>query len=191
MTQRLALIRTLLFIALCAFFHKGNAQKIIADYDSRLDFKRFRTYSWLAPGDSVLNRYRSDKVFAGTITYAANQELKNKGMKIDTLKPDAIFVFETNVKDITIYTQGATLSMGVSAMGPGYYVNGSAPVAGGKITESTMEGGTLMYVMYDTSTGKLVWSGKVEKKFHMSDDIQRMINDYTKRIFKKLPIKNK
>ena len=107
------------------------------------------------------------------------------------LQPQAIFVFDTMVKDFTVYKQGATLSLGVAVAGQGYYVGGSAPVAGGKITESTIQGGALLYATYDSGSKRLVWSGRVEKEFKMSDDIQKMIFDYTKMIFKKLPIKNK
>jgi hypothetical protein len=70
-------------------------------------------------------------------------------------------------------------------------VGGSAPVAGGKITATSMEDGTLKYSMYDTQTKKLVWSGSVEKTFSMADDIEKILADYTTRIFKKLPIKKK
>ena len=166
-------------------------QKVSADYDSKADWSHFKTYAWLAPGDSVLNRYRVDKLYGGTITYDANLELKNKGMKIDTLNPDAIFVFDTMVNNFTEYKQGATLSVGVAVAGPGYYVAGSAPVAGGKITEYTVTGGVLVFAMYDTRTHKLVWSGRAEKKFSMAEDIPKMITYYTKLIFKKLPIKHK
>jgi hypothetical protein len=167
------------------------AQSVKTDYDTQTDFKKFKTYAWLAPGDSVLNRERIDKVYGGTITYVANQELKNRGLKMDELQPDAIFVFYTSVEEIIKYSQSPTLSVGVGVAGPGYYVGGSAPVAGGKITATSMEDGTLKYSMYDTQTKKLVWSGSVEKTFSMADDIEKILADYTTRIFKKLPIKKK
>ena len=86
---------------------------------------------------------------------------------------------------------GATPSVGVAVAGPGYYVGGSAPVAGGKITESTEQGGTLLYAMYEASNRKLVCTGRVQTKFKMSDDIQKLISNYTVKIFKKFPVKKK
>lgn len=169
----------------------GHAQSVVSDYDTETDFKKIKTYAWLAPGDSVLNRYRSDKLYGGTIMHAANQELNSRGLKGDTLDPDAIFVFYTSVEEITTYSQSATLSLGVGVAGPGYYVAGSAPVAGGQITVSTEEDGILKYVMYDTETRKLIWSGMVEKQFKMSDDIEKILTDYTAKIFKKYPLKKK
>lgn len=166
-----------------------HAQSVKTDYDTQTDFSKFKTYAWLAPGDSVLNRERIDKVYGGTITHAANQELTARGLKLTSENPDAILMFLTSVHEVTTYSQSPTLSVGVGVAGPGYYVGGSAPVAGGKITASTSEDGTLKYMMYDTGTGKLVWSGMVQKSFKMSDDIQQLLRDNTVKIFKKLPLK--
>jgi hypothetical protein len=181
----------LLLVAVAALVSTLKAQAVVSDQNTSTDFKQFKTYAWLAPGDSVLNRYRSDKLYGGYIVYAANKELANRGLKVDTLKPDAIFVFYTTVEEITTYSQSATLSMGVGVAGPGYYVSGYAPVAGGKITANTEEEGVLKYVMYDTKTGKLVWTGMVEKTFNLTDDIEKIISDYTVKIFKKYPVKGK
>lgn len=169
--------------------HPLLAQSVKSDYDTQIDFKKFKTYAWLAPGDSVLNRERLDKVYGGTITHAANQELKARGLTVSTESPDAIFMFLTSVEEVTTYSQSPTLSVGVGVAGPGYYVGGAAPVAGGKITATTKEDGTLKYMMYDTGTGKLVWSGAVHKTFKMSDDLQKLLRDNTVAIFKKYPVK--
>jgi len=182
------IILTALFLYL---FIPASAQSVKTDYDTKIDFKKFKTYAWLAPGDSVLNRYRSDKLYGGTIIYYANQELKSRGMRLDSLRPDAIFVFYTSVEEITTYSQSTTLSVGVGVNGLGYYVGGAVPVAGGHITASTIEDGTLKFAMYDTETRALVWSGMAEKQFKLSDDVEKILEDYTSRIFKKYPIKKK
>jgi len=167
----------------------GNAQKISADYDLKNDFNQYQTYAWLSPGDSVLNRYRRDKLYCGYITYSANNELKSRGLQMDTLKPDLIVVFNTSVQEITKYSESPTLSIGVGVAGPGYYVSGYAPVAGGKITATVEEDGILSYDMYDTRTGKLVWTAHANKSFLFSDDIEKIIGEVTEKIFKKLPIR--
>jgi hypothetical protein len=182
-TLRILLITTCTFVFLTA-----KSQSITSDRNTQTDFKKFKTYAWLAPGDSVLNRYRRDKLYSGAITYAANQELNKRGLKMDTV-PDAIFIFYTGVEEITLYSQSPTLSVGVGVAGPGYYVAGSAPVAGGKITATTVEDGTLKFVMYDTETKKIVWSGMANKQFKLSDDVEKLIMDYTAKIFKKFPVK--
>jgi hypothetical protein len=184
---------TLLRAASCAVFifitSNALAQSVKYDYNTNTDFTKYKTYAWLAPGDTVFNKYRTEKVYAGLITLSANEELAARGLKQVNENPDAIFIFYTSVEEFTKYSQGATLSMGVAVAGPGYYAAGSAPVAGGKITASTMEDGTLSYAMYDYKTTKLIWSGRVEKSFKPSDDVQKLITYNTTQIFKKLPIK--
>lgn len=164
-------------------------QKITVDYDTKADFTKYKTYAWLAPGDSVLNRYRSEKLYGGYINYSANKELTSKGLRMDTLHPDAIFVFQTEIAEINEYSVSPTLSVGVGVAGPGYYVGGYAPVAGGKVTVSTTEDGKIVYAMYDTQTQKLIWTGSAEQTFSMADDVQKIIGKVTNSIFKKLPIK--
>ncbi|MEJ1240943.1 DUF4136 domain-containing protein [Chryseolinea sp. T2] len=181
------LILALLGNVLCNLSLHG--QSITSDHDTHIDFKKFKTYAWLAPGDSVLNRYRRDKLFSGSITYAANAELKSRGMAMDTLKPDAVFLFFTSVEEITTYSQTPTLSLGLGVAGPGYYVAGSAPVAGGKIIEKTEADGVLKFAMYDTETRKQVWTGMVNKTFNPSDDVSELVMEYTAKIFKKYPLK--
>ncbi len=171
-----------------------QAQSVKSDFSTNIDFSKYKTYAWLAPGDSVLNRPAKQKLFGGYIEKAANEELKSRGLKLVNEKPDLVMMFFTSVEEITTYSQSATLSVGVGVgvgnpFYGGYYVGGSAPVAGGKITATTSEDGSLAYSMYDTSTGKLVWMGQAEKKFKPTDDIAKIIEDYTIRIFKKLPIK--
>src|SRR5688572_8912871 len=172
--------RILLMVAFTGFIFSGiYAQSVVSDYDTGTDFKKFKTYAWLAPGDSVLNRYRADKAFGGYVMLYANQELTSRGLIGDTLKPDAIFVFYTSVEEITKYSQSPTLSVGVGVGGPGYYVAGYAPVAGGNITASTVEDGSLKFAMYDTETKKQIWTGRVSKQFKISDDVVQLINTYT------------
>ena len=168
-----------------------HAQSVISDHDSKTDFKKFKTYAWLAPGDSVLNNHRRDKLYGGSITYAADKELKLRGLKPDSLQPDAIFMYYTSMEEITTYSQSPTLSVGVGVAGPGYYVAGSAPVAGGKITAHTQQDGALKFVMYDTETRQVVWEGIAKKKFKLTDEIQQIVFDYTEKIFKKYPVKKK
>jgi hypothetical protein len=179
----------LLLLCLLILQSALQAQSVKVDYDTKTDFKKFKTYAWLAPGDSVLNRYRKDKLYSGSITYAANQELTSRGLKMDTLKPDAVFLFFTSVEEITTYSQTPMLSIGVGVYGPGYYVAGMAPVAGGNIIATTEQDGVLKFAMYDTQTRKQVWTGTINKTFQFTDDVQKLVMDYTEKIFKKYPTK--
>ncbi len=82
----------------------AQAQSIRSDYDIKTDFKKFKTFAWLAHGDSVLNRPRRDKLYGGAIMHFANRELTSRGLRPDADKPDAVFVFYTSVEETTIYS---------------------------------------------------------------------------------------
>jgi len=185
-----SLLLSILFLTVLLVFSRISYAQVFSDYDGHVDFSRYKTYAWIAPGDSILNRQRPDKLFGGFIMHTANQELKSKGLIVDTVQPAAIFIFHTKVQEKTKYTQSPTLSVGVGVAGPGYYAGGMAPVAGGEIKESYYQNGSLAFEMFDTKTGHLIWTGGDKKDFTNSDDIQKMITASVKKIFKKLPIKS-
>jgi len=190
MKENSSLIITFLVLLALGFSAPSQAQ-VFSDYDGNVDFSKYKTYAWIAPGDSIFNRHRADKVFGGFIMHTANQELKGKGLAVDTIRPSAILMFHTKVEDRTKYTQSATLSVGVGVAGPGYYAGGMAPVAGGEIKESYYQNGALAFEMFDAQTGHLIWTGGDKRDFTNSVDIQKMITTSVKKIFKKLPIKAK
>lgn len=155
------------------------------------DYKKYRTYSWAAPGDTALTMVRKDKLFAGTIYLHTNAELKKKGMVFVKARPDAVFMFDTQVQDRTRYEQSATLSVGVGYGGPGYYVGGSAPVAGGKITEIPYKDAGLIIEMFDGKTQELVWRGWAERSIDYTADLDQIIRRASQEILFQLPVKNK
>lgn len=154
-----------------------------------VDFRKYKSYAWLAPGDSALNTRRDDKLFAGTIEYHANAELKKRGLSLDTREPDAVFMFDTHVEDRITYSQSPTLSLGVAYGGPGYYVGGSAPVAGGQITANEFKEGMLVIEMFDMTSKQRVWRGVADSKLDNSTDIQAVIQNAIKTMFTTLPVK--
>lgn len=190
MKRNSTLLNTLFTLLILVFSTPSPAQ-VFSDYDGKVDFSNYKTYAWIAPGDSILNRQRPDKLFGGFIMNTANQELKEKGLAIDTVQPAAIFIFHTKVQERIKYTQSPTLSVGIGVAGPGYYAGGMAPVAGGDIKESYYQNGAIAFEMFDTKSGHLLWTGGDKKDFTNSEDIQKMITASVKKVFKKLPIKAK
>ncbi len=155
-----------------------------------VDLKKYKTYAWAKPDDSEHASKQDDKLFAGTIVKSANDELAKKGFLIDEENPDALFAFDTRVEDKVVYSQSPTVSVGVGYGGPGYYVGGYAPVAGGQMTQSSYQEGMLYIYMYDRKTEQLLWRGmaheKVTYKTNVSADIQKAIRD----MFMRLPVKH-
>ncbi|MEQ8304484.1 MAG: DUF4136 domain-containing protein [Cyclobacteriaceae bacterium] len=156
-----------------------------------VDLNKYKTYAWAKPGDPEHASKQDDKLFAGSIVKFSNDELAKKGFTIDEENPDAIFAFDTRVEDKVAYSQAPTVNVGVGFGGPGYYVGGYAPVAGGQMTQTNYQEGMLFIYMYDTKTEQLLWRGwaheKVTYKTNVSEDIQKAIRD----MFMRLPVKHK
>jgi len=170
----------------------GNLQTY-SDKDPKIDLKPYKSYAWIAPGDSVLNAARKDKVYGNLIVKSADAELKKKGMTVDVNKPDALFMFETKIEEKVKYARAAPASVDVGYVGAYgyYYVGDVAPVRGGEIMPSTYDEGLLYFNMYDRKTGKRIWSGGATKPLKASDEVEKLIKTAVKNIFTHLPIKHK
>jgi hypothetical protein len=182
--------RFCLLIIPLALSCSGNLQTF-SDRHTKADLNQYKSYAWLAPGDTVLNAERKDKLYGNFIVQTADTELKKKGMSVDIRNPDALFVFETKIEEKAKYTRAPVVGVGVGLAGPGYYVGGAAPIAGGELLSSTYEEGLLYFNMHDTKTGKLIWSGGATKPLKNSDNVEQIIKAAVKNIFKELPIKHK
>ena len=156
-----------------------------------VDFNKYKSYAWLAPSDSALNTRRDDKLFAGSIQYESNLVLKKKGMVLKAEQPNAVFIFDTQMENHVKYTQAPSLSVGVGYGGPGYYVGGMVPVAGGQITENPYQKGILIIYMFDVQTRQLIWQGSAGGTIDYSTDVEAIIRKGCHDIFFYLPIKHK
>ncbi|MBL7851782.1 MAG: DUF4136 domain-containing protein [Cyclobacteriaceae bacterium] len=162
-----------------------------------VDLKVYKSYAWVVPGDTTLGHRRDDKLYGGSIQYLADTELKAKGMTVDTHSPDAVFMFDTRLEDHVRYSQSPSVSVGFGVAGPayyggpGYYVGGSVPVAGGEVTTSYYKQGTLVIEMYDLKTKKILWRGWANKELDYSTDMDYTLRKAIHDIFVYLPIKHK
>ncbi|MDH4090510.1 MAG: DUF4136 domain-containing protein [Cyclobacteriaceae bacterium] len=162
-----------------------------SDRDDKVDLQQYKTYAWIAPGDTVLNPERKDKLYGGYIVHVSNEELQKKGMTLDTEAPDAVFMFESHIEEKVKYSQSPSFNVGVGYGGPGYYVGGSVPVAGGELRATSYGEGLLVINMYDRRTGKLLWMGGAKKSISDSEDLEKVIKTAVTYIFFRLPIKIK
>jgi len=187
-----------LFILLAGFIFLASCSQAIQTSGSKtpgVNFADYKTYAWIAPGDTALNHRRDDKVYAGVIEHSANEVIKKKGMTIDNQNPDAVFMFDTFMDEKTEYRQSPTTTAsfgfggyGYGYGGPGYYVGTGVPIYGGEMTPISVNEGTLMYFMYDRKTGKLLWKGSSTQKVTGKTNIESAIKKATKFIFATLSI---
>ena len=185
--------KNLVFLSLViALLSMGSCSSTVKSWKAPgADFKRYKTYSWAAPGDTTLTMSRPEKLFAGTIYLYANEALQKKGMIMVKTRPDAVFMFDTQTENRMMYTQAPTLSLGFGYGGPGYYVGGMAPVAGGEISAVPYQQGRLIIEMFDTKTKRILWRGWAEESLDNNSDINKIIKDVIRNMMYTLPVKQK
>ncbi|MFI5135693.1 MAG: DUF4136 domain-containing protein [Chitinophagales bacterium] len=154
--------------------------------------KDYKTYAWLVPTDTLKTNKANNAQLAKLIKDASDAELQKKGLVIDSIHPDALFMWDTHLQKKVQYVQTSPqVSVGVGIGGPGYYVGGSAPVAGGKVQAVPYTEGTLVIAMFDAKSGSVIWKGWATKQLGMQNDVQSDIKTATKNIFARLYVKHK
>src|ERR1043165_7492433 len=100
----------LLFTLLLAvsLFSCSKKTKVMSSKTDPAKLTKYKTFAWIAPGDSALNSRRDDKVYAAVIEEAANAELMAKGMLMDTQNPDVVFMFDTRIDEKVQYRNTPT-----------------------------------------------------------------------------------
>jgi hypothetical protein len=159
-----------------------------------VDLKKYKTYAWGRPGDGDPNQ-KTDKerkkIYAGLILKLANAELLKKGYVLDTLQPDAIFVFNSRVEERLSSSQG-NVNTGYGYNGYGYYGGGYyAPVGVGRSSQHAYEEGMLYVDMLDTKTRTPLWGAWAKKKLTAKSDVEADIRSAVKQIFNRLKVQHK
>ncbi|MEJ1239873.1 DUF4136 domain-containing protein [Chryseolinea sp. T2] len=160
------------------------------------ELKKYKTYAWVAPGDSALSTRRDDKLYAGLIESSANKELQKMGMKLDNKNPDAVFMFDTKIDEKVVTRKAAETGYNAYGYGgyaygyngAGYYNGAYNPMRGLETASMLVDQGTLSYLMYDRQTAKLVWQGTAKKDLSKKTNIESTIKRAANFIFAKLPI---
>jgi hypothetical protein len=169
-----------------------------SEYSKSIDFQKYKTYAWIPSAENDLNNQSIERMYGKMVTAMADEELKKKGMVLDTEHPDAVIRFSMGIKNQMKYSQSPTLSVGVGigyggyGYGmPGYYAGAMVPVAGGNITESRADEATLVIEMFETSTGYILWTGGARKTIDNNADSEKNMKLAMYSIFERLPIKHK
>jgi hypothetical protein len=189
---------TIALSAIALYSCSSKSLKVMASKEDPAKLAKYKTYAWIAPGDSALNTRRDDKQYAAVIEGAANAELKAKGMIMDTQNPDVVFLFDTKIDEKVAYRQTPTTNNDAFVVGgysygyggTGYYSGVYNPMAGMETTHKIVEEGTLSYSMFDRKTGERVWQGWATKDLQAKTDVAATIRKATHAIFAKLPIKH-
>lgn len=165
-----------------------------SEYDKNVDLNKYKSFAWLSPGDSLNTNPQNQQMeltYSKLIMSASNEELKKKGMLLDTENPDVVFKYSLGMDHKMTSSQSPTLSVGVAVGGPFYYGGVAVPVAGGNVTERRADEAFIYIQMFDTHTGYLLWSGGARKTVDNSADSQKNIKLALHAVFSDLKIRHK
>jgi len=186
------------FVLTFIFVSCTGSINTFSEYSKSIDFQKYKTYAWIPSADNDLNNQSIERTFGKMVTSISNEELKKKGMVLDTNQPDAVIRFSMGIKNQMKYSQSPTVSVGVGVgyggygYGmPGYYAGATVPVAGGNITESRADEATLVIEMFERSTGYILWTGGARKTIDNNADAQKNMRLALHSIFAQLPVKHK
>jgi hypothetical protein len=161
-----------------------------------VDLKKYKTYAWGKPGDADHDPNHvagkgGKKVYAGLIKRLASAELLKKGFVLDTLQPDAIFVFNSGVEERLTHSSG-NVNTGYGYDGYGYYGGGYySPVGVGRSSQHAFEEGMLYFDMLDTKTRVPLWGAWAKKKLTANSDIEADIQAAVKQMFSRLKVQHR
>ena len=161
-----------------------------------VDLKKYKNYAWGMPGDpdrdpNAENRKEDKKMYGELSLRLANEELLKKGFVLDTLNPDAIFVWNSRSEQRVTYSKG-NVENGYGYYGYGYYGGGYyTPVGVGRSSHRAYEEGLLYIDMLDTKTKTALWGGWAKKELTAKSDVEADVRSAVKLIFKRLPVQHK
>ena len=161
-----------------------------------IDFKVFKTYAWLPPvpvvknvaPDAVTNPTLSEEALMPALVAAVDRELAARGF---TKAP-------ADSADVHVaYFAALSIGFNQSYLGEHYgYITGwASPIPIGLAPTTNVnvyEKGTVLVDMVDRASNKAVWRGtaltRIAQEHSLDKRIER-INDATKRMFEKYPVK--
>ena len=200
--MKLRLVRISLFlISIAALMSDcAGSLKTTSKLENAVTLDNYSTYAWVAPRNPDEKKRVDDKRYAPLIRRLSDEALRKKGMKLDTLAPDALFSFDTSVEERVKYSKAALSNPTYYYGGPGYYpgfyvgpayYENTAPIPGGEVLPEEYDEGMLVIQMFDTKSKKMLWRGFAEQPLTAKTNIEAVIKAAVRDVFKKLPVKHK
>lgn len=180
---------TVVFLAFMIISCSGI--KIDSTQSKGVDLKKYKTFAWAKPEDPNHESRKDDKVYSRLILELANAELLKKGFVLDTLQPEAIFIFDTRVEEQMSYSKGAPAYTGYGYDGFGYYGGYYSPATSSHVSQKEYEEGMLYIDMLDTKTRVPLWGGWAVAKLTAKSDTEKIVRTAVKSIFARLHVQHK
>ena len=165
----------------------------------KADVSKYHTYAWVPGNELKADGYYENSVAEERIIESANQVLSNRGMQLDTKKPDLLIRYTAMVKDKTraisapVYYQSPSYLVPRMAYYRGYrvfYYSYTRPFpvyVGNDEREVAFEEGNIVIDLIDRNTSRVIWRGVAKGEVN---NPEKAVNDLPKvieKIFGKLP----
>ncbi len=177
-------MRNLLLMLVCfsALIAVGcSSVTINYDYDSEVDFSKYKNFAWMAPnvavGDARAARHENT-LFYKRFRNAMDSQLGAKGYKVDADDPHFVIVYHLGVEDRVDVTNW------------GYSYGPYWGPWGSNVDVYHYQEGTLIVDFIDYDTKQLIWRGTAQKALSSRPDPDRaeaMIADIVERLLRNFP----
>lgn len=159
-------------------------QDVITNYLPGSDFSKYRTYKWVTIGPSGA----PDVILDTQIKQSIDSQLAAKGFtKVDGDKADLLVRYQVGVSKEKEWN--------ATGIGDVFrWPSMSTATGSATATSSTIEVGTLVLDMYDSTAKELVWTGHATKTINPSKDPQknqRNIDKAMQKLLKGFPPRRK
>ena len=170
--------------ALVAGPQYAEAQKVTTNYDTKVDFSKYKTYHWVdITGATYPNQLQDQQ-----IRQAIDSSLRMKGLVRQDTGTVSLYVgYQVTVQDqqqLNAYSTGG-------GMGRGWgWGGGMGGMGVTTATTSTIEVGTLAVDLYDPTMKQLIWQGTATKQLNPSSDAaknQENLQKATNKLLKDYP----
>jgi hypothetical protein len=164
---------------MCSAISCASIYGVEHDYDKQVDFKRLKTYNWMA----VPEKADIDSLSAQRVKNAVNAELRGKGLMMTSDNPDFLIAEHLGKKDkIQVTDWGYDY-------GPygGYWGRYHAP---GGVSVQEYEEGSLILDFVDAKSKKMIWRGAAKAVVDHADTPEKrekLINEAVHQILKNFP----
>jgi hypothetical protein len=157
----------------------AQAQQVATNYDTSIDFSKYKTYQWV----NIDGATYPDQLTDLMIRNAVDSTLRMKGLVRQDSGSVSLFVgyqlATTQDKEWNAYGTGG-----------GYGWRGGAGMGMATATQSTVTTGTLAVDLYDPALKQLVWKSTATKQLNPSSDPaknQKNMQNATNKMFKNFP----
>lgn len=158
----------------CSIMSCSQAPKIFtSETTPSVDFSKYKTYAVIPTTDTAFTKLVNRKAFEHELAIAGKEQLKSRGMILDTLHPDCLFQYTLIMKhDYALdqqqnvdYKPGVYQNVAYNGDPIYYFSSDNRPVVyGGKTTLQTFRDGSLVIDMIDTKTKQVLWRSSAAAK---------------------------